>query len=113
MHVTEFNVKAKAKWISPSFTCISNMFNKILNVLIDEIPKKLPPCCDVEVVSRSTPPFRALYRVNQKECEEHKNHIHDLMEKNYIRSSKSPYETLVLFVHKRIAHCKCALISMC
>jgi hypothetical protein len=23
------------------------------------------------------------------------------MEKNYIRSSKSPYETLVLFVHKK------------
>jgi hypothetical protein len=35
------------------------------------------------VMSRSTPPFRALYRVNQKECEEHKNHTHDLME-NFI-----------------------------
>jgi hypothetical protein len=70
MHVNEFNVKAKAKWVGPSFTCIANMLNKILNVLIDEIPKKLPPCRDVdhkiEVMSRSTPPFRALYRVNQK-----------------------------------------------
>jgi hypothetical protein len=63
-------VKAKAKWVSQSFTCISNMFNKILNVLIDGIPKKLPHCRDVdhkiEVVSRSTPPCRTLYRVNQK-----------------------------------------------
>ncbi len=79
MHVNEFNIKAKAKLVGPSFTCISNMRNKILNVLIDEIPIKLPPCHDVdhkiEVMSRSTPPFRALYKVNQKECEELKNHI--------------------------------------
>jgi hypothetical protein len=41
MQVNVFNVEAKAKWVGPSFTCISNMLNKILNVLIDEIPQKV------------------------------------------------------------------------
>jgi hypothetical protein len=59
-------------------------------------------------MSRSTPPFKTLYKVNQKECEELKNHIHDLMENIYIRLSKSPYEALVLFVHK-----KDSMLQMC
>jgi hypothetical protein len=43
------------------------------------------------------PPFKSPYRLNKKELQELKVQINNLMERGYIRLSKSPYGLLVLF----------------
>ncbi len=54
-----------------------------------------------------TPPSKALCELNQLFLEEFKNKIKYLMERNYIKTSKSPYGALVLFEDKNndIKHC--------
>ena len=46
------------------------------------------------------PPSKAPYRLRQKELEELKSQLDELLMKGYIRQSKSPYGVLVLFVDK-------------
>jgi hypothetical protein len=54
-----------------------------LNVLIDKLPNRLPPYCDVdhkiEVVLNLTSPFKPFYILNKK-LGELMNQINDLME---------------------------------
>jgi hypothetical protein len=58
-------------------TFILDSFNKILKVLIDELPDALPPYREVdhkiEVVPRSAPLSKTPYILNQKELEKLKN----------------------------------------
>jgi len=72
---------------------------------MDDLPTILPPNRYVdhriEVHLRFTPPIKAPYRLNQKELEEFKRQINDLMETSCIRPSKSPYNDLMLFVGKK------------
>jgi hypothetical protein len=72
MHADESSAKSKAKGAKSWPTCISNIINKFLGILIDELPKHLPPFCNVshkiEVVSRLTPLFKSPYWLNKKKA---------------------------------------------
>jgi hypothetical protein len=61
MYVNEFSDKAIAKGISLWSTCISNTFNKFLDVLMDGLLNKLFPCHNldhkIEVAKVGTKPF--------------------------------------------------------
>jgi hypothetical protein len=48
MHVDEFNAKFKAKGAKSWPTCICNTINKILDILMDDLPKHLPPFHNVD-----------------------------------------------------------------
>ena len=55
----------------------------------------------IEVKPRTEPPSKAPYRLSQKELEELKSQLDELLAKGYIRQSKSPYGAPVLFVDKK------------
>jgi len=101
----ESNAKFKVKGAKSWPICISNAINKFLDVLADEFSKHLPPFHNVdhkiEVVLRSTPPFKLPYWLIKKELHEFNAQIKDLMEWGYIRPSKSPYGLPILFVDKK------------
>jgi len=84
---------------------ISNMLNKILDVLTNKPPIQLTPYHDIdhkiEVVSKPRISFsKATYKLNKKEVN-FLNQINDLMKIGYIRTNKLLYGTLVLFVEKK------------
>ncbi len=101
----EFSAKSKAKGVKSWPTCISNTINKFLDVLMDDLPKHLPPHHNVdhkiEVVPGLAPPSKSPYQLNKKELQELKVQINNLMEWGYIRPSKLPYGSLILFVDKK------------
>ncbi len=101
----ESSAKSKAKGAKFWPTCISNTINKFLDILMDDLPKHLPHFCNVnhkiEVVPGLTPPSKSPYQLNKKELQEIKVQINNLMEWGYIRPSKSPYGSFILFVDKK------------
>lgn len=84
---------------------IQEVLAKYKDVLTNELPKKLPPRREVdhkiEVIPGAEPPSKAPYRLNQKELMELKKQLNDLLERGYVRPSKSPYGAPVLFVDKK------------
>jgi hypothetical protein len=102
MHVDEFSAKSKAKGAKFWPTCIFDTISKFLDILINELPKHLPPFHDVdhknEMVLGFAPPFKSPYQLNKKELQELKAQINNLMERGYIKPSKLHYGLLVLFV---------------
>jgi hypothetical protein len=105
MHVDESNAKFKAKGAKSWPIYISNIINKVLDILTNNLPKHLPPSCNVdhkiEVVHKSTPPSKSLYWLNIKKLQEFKAQINNLMEQGYIRLNKSPYGSPILFVDRK------------
>jgi len=85
--------------------CIGDVIQKFVDVLTRELPDELPLKREVdhkiEVVSGLKTPSKAPYRLNQRKLEELKKQIMELLAKGYIRQSKSPYKTPVLFVDKK------------
>jgi hypothetical protein len=67
------------------------------------LPKSLPSCKQIdhkiEIVLRSGPPSKAHYMLNQKELEELKTQINDLLSHGYIKYNKLLYGTHVLFMY--------------
>jgi len=105
MHMEDHDDEVKTRRASPYPFCILEVINKFSDILMDDLPTILPPNRYVdhriEVHPRFAPPIKAPYRLNQKELEEFKRQINDLMETSYIRPSKSPYNDLMLFVGKK------------
>ena len=70
-----------------------------------ELPPGLPPKRSVdhkiEVEPDAKPPFRATYKMSYAELDELKKQLSELIEKGYIRPSKSPYGAPILFVKKK------------
>jgi hypothetical protein len=68
--VDEFSAESKAKGVKSWPTCISNIINKFLDILIDDLLKHLFHFCDVdhkiEVVLGSAPPSKSPYWLNKK-----------------------------------------------
>jgi len=97
-----FSAKSKAKGAKFWPTCIFDKISKFLDILINELPKHLPPFHDVdhknEMVLGFTPPFKSPYQLNKKELQKLKIQINNLMERGYIKPSKLHYGLLVLFV---------------
>lgn len=73
---------------------------------MDDLPKTLPPCKKVDhkikVVHGSILSAEAPYRLNQKELEELKTQINDLLNWWYIKQNKLFYWAPTLFVTKRM-----------
>ena len=70
----------------------------------EDLSNKLPPRQEVDhkikVKPGTEPPSKAPYRLSQKELEELKSQLDELLAKGYIRQSKSFYGAPVLFVDK-------------
>lgn len=74
------------------------------DVLPDDLPDELPPSRHVdhkiELEPGHSPPFRSIYRLSYNELDELKTQLKYLLEKGFIRPSKSPYGAPVLFVRQ-------------
>ena len=55
----------------------------------------------IEVKPGTETPSKAPYRLSQKELEELKSQLDELLTEGYIRQSKSPYSASILFVDKK------------
>ncbi|KAH0669565.1 hypothetical protein KY289_024058 [Solanum tuberosum] len=74
-------------------------------VFPDDTPKGLPPLRGIEhqidFVPGSQLPNRPAYRSNPKETKELQRQVEELLEKEFVRESRSPYSVPVLLVPKR------------
>jgi len=73
MCVDESNAKSKAKWVKFWPNYISNTINKFLDILTNELLKRLLHFCNVdhkiEVVPRLAPSSKSPYQLNQKKLQ--------------------------------------------
>ena len=71
---------------------------------MDEIPE-LPPRREIDfsidLLPRSTPISKAPYRISLPELTELKIQLHELLDKEYIKPSVSPWGAPVLYVKKK------------
>ena len=85
--------------------CIEDVLKMYQDVMPKDLPNELLPRREVyhkiEVKSGIKPPSKTPHRLSQKELEELKFQLDELLAKGYIRQSKSPYSALVLFVDKK------------
>ena len=84
---------------------IKNVLLEYSDVFPEDLPPGLPPMRGVEheidLEPGSKPPAKAPYRLNQVELAELKKQLNELLEKGYVRPSKSPYGAPILFVVKK------------
>ena len=85
--------------------CVEDVLKRYQDVMPEDLPNELSPRREVdhkmEVKSGTEPPSKAPYRLSQKEVEELKSQLDELLAKGYIRQSKSPYGAPVLFGEKK------------
>src|SRR3954470_15294793 len=83
---------------------LQKLIQEFQDVFPDDLTK-LPPHRNVdhriELVPGAEPPHKRIYQLSQVELEVLKNTIRELLEKGYIRPSKSPYGAPILFVQKK------------
>ena len=84
---------------------VKKLLLKFGDVFPKDLPPGLPPKRDVdhriELEPGNVPPTKAPYRMSPKELDELKKQLSDLLEKEFIQPSKSPYGAPVLFVKKK------------
>ncbi|KAL3678999.1 hypothetical protein R1sor_021955 [Riccia sorocarpa] len=84
---------------------LHDLLNAFSDVLTYHLPDELPIHRDVdhkiEVIPGSDPPSKVPYRLNQVELLELKKQLGELLERGYIRVSRSPYGAPILFVKKK------------
>lgn len=82
------------------------------DVFPDELPNKLPPDCGVEfeidTLPGSQPTSKPIYRLSYSELDELKKQLDELLSKNIIQPSKSPYGAPYFLSRKRMAPSECA-----
>ena len=102
-NATEGNSESSAA-TDPKVQAMIDEIQREYNDVLSGLPNKLPPQRDVdhhiELVPGSTPPSKAVYRMSASELDELKKQLEGLIEKGFIRPSKSPYGAPVLFVPK-------------
>ena len=69
--------------------------------LSNELPLRREVDYKIEVKPGTEPPSKTPYCLSQKELEELKSQLDELLAKGYIRQSKSSYGAPVLFVDKK------------
>ena len=81
------------------------MLTKYAELMLDELPKKLPPRCavdhSIELELGKQPLAKAPYRLSGPKLEELKRQLKELADAGFIRPSRSPYGALVLFQWKK------------
>ena len=69
------------------------------------LPSKLPPRRDVDhhidLEPGGAQPYQGIYRMSPLELGELRKQLDDLLEKGFIKPSKSPFGAPILFVHKK------------
>jgi len=84
---------------------ISALLREFHDVFPDDLPARLPPkrALDhkVELIEGAAVPPRLTYRLSTAELDELRRQLDDLLEKGFIRPSKSPYASPVIFVRKQ------------
>jgi len=104
MHVDESSAKSKTKGAKSWPICISNIINKILDILTDNLPKHLPLFYNVdhkiEVVFGLALLSKSHYQFNKNKLQKFKVQINDLTEWGYIRLNELPCG-LFVFVDKK------------
>ena len=80
------------------------ILREYVDVFLEEI-SRLPPKREldftIELVPGAIPSSKAPYRMNILELNELKSQLKELINKNYIRPSVSPWGALVIFVKKK------------
>ena len=80
---------------------IFDVLTEYVDLMPDELPKKLPPRRAVDqnigLEPGKQPPARAPYRLSGPELEELKRQLKELADAGFIRPSRSPYGAPVLF----------------
>jgi hypothetical protein len=78
--------------------------NEFPNVFLEELPG-MPPDRDIEFVIElklgAAPIYKTPFRMTTPKLAELKEHIHELLEKGFIRPSSSPWGAPVIFVPKK------------
>jgi hypothetical protein len=96
----EFEPKEATKVVN-FHKCIKQVLEEFPDVMFEELPDELPLRRQVdhaiEVMSGVAPPAKGPYRMNHEELKELKVQLEELLEKGYIKPSKSPYGAPVLF----------------
>ncbi len=84
---------------------IRTLLNHYDDVFVNDLPPTLPPEREtdhqIHLESGHSPPWKRPYRLTQKEQDELKTQLEDLLEKGFIRPSNSPFGAPVLFVKKK------------
>ena len=75
------------------------------------IPPKRDIDFTIELVPGAPPVSKTPYKMSKPEMLDLKMQLQDLLEKNYIRPSVSPWGAPVLFVKKNMVHSGCVLIT--
>ena len=86
--------------------CLNEFLHTYSSCFADEIPNELPPSRGdddnrIDLIQGSSPPNRAPYRVSLAQQEEIMAQVNELLEKDMIHSSSSPYCSSVLLVQKK------------
>jgi hypothetical protein len=84
---------------------MQELLSRYQDVFPDDLPKDLPPSRNVDhhidVLPGSLPPSRPTYQLSLAEMDELRRQLDDLLDRGFIRPSKSPYGAPVLFVRKK------------
>ncbi|XP_070056659.1 uncharacterized protein [Nicotiana tomentosiformis] len=90
------------------------IMNELPDVFSDEhpgIPQSKEIHFGIDVMPGMPPISIPPYRMAPTELKELKEKLGDLLEGGFIRSSVSPWGAMVLFVRKKMDHCRCVLIT--
>jgi hypothetical protein len=83
---------------------VGKLLEKYFNVFLVELPS-LPPTREVDhainLISNVKPISRSTYRFSFVVYEKLKKKLNDLLNKGYIKPSKSPWDAPMLFVKKK------------
>ncbi|CAI7748474.1 unnamed protein product [Closterium sp. NIES-53] len=84
---------------------VEKLLEKFSGVFPKDLPAGLPPkrAADhrIELIPGSTPPVRPTYKMSAVELKELKKQLEELLAKEFIQPSSSPYASPVLFVRKK------------
>ncbi|XP_022857861.1 uncharacterized protein LOC111378821, partial [Olea europaea var. sylvestris] len=83
---------------------VKRLIREFEDIMLEELPKKLPPRRtvdhEIELIPGAKPPARAPYRMSQPELEKLRKQLGEMLESGIIVPAKSPYGAPVLFQKK-------------
>ena len=84
---------------------IRTILKEFSDVFPDKLPQGLPPerkhDFKIELMEDATPQKKGLYKLSEKELQELRKQLDELLELEFIRPSKSPWGAPILFVSKK------------